>query len=416
MATTDQAATTLRSPERSRGSPRDCYVGLRRDELVELLVRHGGLAAAEAAGFRTLFCRLQGVVHYEFYGLREQLKALYTAFDPESDTRPVRYGNGRSRAESQDEFLDHLAHVVEAAHYHPLPEQQLQRALSGATYWGLDLDINPEIFDRLMIYVRGDVVSARVRRDLGTWFRRRDCALDVYERLVLALKLRPGQRGGRDVDTENIYLKMFRDIPQLDLEMLLPGTRVRMRGFDRARIGASWAGGLFSLAKACGVSVTKLALLTSPLTPVGWLIIGWAAITYGVRSFLGYKRTKDQYAYSLTQTLYYQNLGNNSSVLTRLIDEAEDEQAKEAILAYYFLWRQPGEAWGDDRLAQEISRLLEQHTGDPCAFRAREAITKLDRLGIVRRENGLPRVLEPEAAIDTLTRCLDRHIAADRQT
>ena len=78
-------------------------------------------------------------------------------------------------------------------------------------------------------------------------------------------------------------------------------------------------------------------------------IIG--AIGYGVRSFLGYLRTKDRYQLSLTRNLYYQNLDNNAGVMFRLLDEAEEQESREAILAYYLLWkRAPAEGWTENEL------------------------------------------------------------------
>ena len=56
-----------------------------------------------------------------------------------------------------------------------------------------------------------------------------------------------------------------------------------------------------------------------------------------MRSFRGYLQTKERYQLSLTESLYYKNLDNNAGVLMRLIDEAEEQENREALLAYYFL-------------------------------------------------------------------------------
>jgi hypothetical protein len=127
------------------------------------------------------------------------------------------------------------------------------------------------------------------------------------------------------------------------------------------------------------------------------------AFSYAMQSFLGYKRTKAQYAYSLTQQLYYQNLDNNAGVFCRVIDDAEDAQTKESILAYYFLWRGPEEIRTPDRLASEIEELLRRFTGESCRFPAREAITKLKRMGLLRDEASGIQALSPRDAAARLS-------------
>ena len=45
--------------------------------------------------------------------------------------------------------------------------------------------------------------------------------------------------------------------------------------------------------------------------------------------------TKRRYMLNMTQSLYYQNLDNNAGVLLRLLEEGEQQEACEAILAYF---------------------------------------------------------------------------------
>ena len=57
----------------------------------------------------------------------------------------------------------------------------------------------------------------------------------------------------------------------------------------------------------------------------------------------------------MIRSLYYQTLANNASVLTRLVDTAEDEEYKETLLAYFFLWR-VGDGCEDPRQATPWTR------------------------------------------------------------
>jgi hypothetical protein len=182
---------------------------------------------------------------------------------------------------------------------------------------------------------------------------------------------------------------MFREIPKLDLEMLLPGTRPRIRWFDAGKIGESSVTGIFSLWKM----IVEYVLLGK----LKWLMVAVCTLAYAFQSFLGYRRTKAAYLYSMTQQLYYQNLDNNAGAFCRLIDEAEDEETKEVILAFYFLWRDADQAWTPDRLAERIDKLLRDQTGDGCQFQARAAIAQLQRLGLLTNSDRLQAIAPAEA-------------------
>ena len=106
-------------------------------------------------------------------------------------------------------------------------------------------------------------------------------------------------------------------------------------------------------------------------------------IGYGVRSYFGYLNTKQKYQLSLTESLYYQNLDNNAGVLFRLLDEAEEQEGREAILAYSSSGSMPGRRL-DEGAARPSGRNLSAHS-DRTAGRLRgpRRLAKLQRLGLI---------------------------------
>jgi len=395
----------------------DSFVPLRRDEIIELLVRLGKLDDRAETQFRRLCWLIEAAFHQEFHLRQEQLKRLYAPFDPDSDSRPVAIVGSASRGELLDEFLFGFVHVLEAANFRPLTEQELEAALADSTFWGLDLTINRDIFDRMMIFVRGEGIITRVRfelravfhrmvsivrskgilalllADLMALFRSRDVEIEVHDRIVLAVKLRSKGQATEFIDTDNVYLKMFREIPKLDIEMLLPGTRPKMRWIDTTKIGGSSVTGLYGLFKL---------FMTTIFGKFTWAMIVIGAFSYALQTFFGYKRTKANYQFCMTQQLYYQNLDNNVGVFCRVIDEAEDEETKEVMLAFFFLWNRPAEAWTPDALSVAVQDLLRERTGDACQFQARDAIAKLQRLGLMRADSDSMQVIDIDAACTRL--------------
>jgi hypothetical protein len=125
---------------------------------------------------------------------------------------------------------------------------------------------------------------------------------------------------------------------------------------------------------------------------------------YGVRSFYGYLNTKQKYQLNLTESLYYQNLDNNAGVLFRLLDEAEEQETREAMLAYYFLWRvAPATGWTSPQLDSQIETYLREAIGRDIDFEVGDALEKLVRLGVARTlSDGRLQVLPIDEAIAKL--------------
>ena len=109
-----------------------------------------------------------------------------------------------------------------------------------------------------------------------------------------------------------------------------------MRWIDKAQIASPFMVSIPTMAmKILGAGLFSLSALAYPI----WGLDHRARSAAAVNSFFGFHRAKQKHLLLMIQKLYYLTLANNASVLTRLIDSAEDEEYKEAMLAYYFLWR-----------------------------------------------------------------------------
>ena len=123
---------------------------------------------------------------------------------------------------------------------------------------------------------------------------------------------------------------------------------------------------------------------------------------------MGYLRTKDKYQLNLTRSLYYQNLDNNAGVLFRILDEAEEQECREVILAYALLRRRAGEiGWTEDELDAATERFLHDALGFAVDFEVADALQKLVRLGCASvDETGRWRAVSLNAAQESLADAL----------
>jgi hypothetical protein len=366
---------------------REHFIPLREKELVDLLCSDADLRAADRDIFRQ-FCRLvSATFHYEYHQRLEELKDAYAPFDPDADTRSLKQLPADQRQQQLNALFKEFAWLMERANFKHLGREEIQAAMAGSSDWGINMDVDFHVFDRLEVFARGDTMGKRARRRMRNLWRMEEIKLPVYQRLILILKQRPHKRLGRHADTDHVFLKVFKDIPKLDLEMLLPGARLHMPRLARGKLGASLLGTLgFLIYKA----VTDLGHLVwvgfvqhNPLTLWGpfSLVAG-----YSYRQYYGYQQTKQSYHFQLTQSLYYQCLDSNAGVLYRLLDEAEEQECREAILAFYFLWRYAGEqGWKAADLDDYVELYLEQRAKLKVDFEIGDALDKLERLRVVEK-------------------------------
>src|SRR5262249_31535740 len=181
-----------------------------------------------------------------------------------------------------------------------------------------------------------------------------------------------------------------KNIPQLDLEMLLPGARVRMSYFDRSRVGLPLLSGLaLTLWRVMQDVIGAIWQFVHDFLffkPAALWALATGAFGYGFKSYYGYYQTKQRYILSLLQLLYFQNLDTNAGVLYRLLDEAEEQDCREAVLAYYYLLRYAGtEGWTRGELEKYVEQDLERRANLQIDFKNADSLAQIEKLQIVQR-------------------------------
>ena len=383
---------------------REHYIPIRKNDLVDLLVRDRELPARDAELFRQ-FCQiLTATFHHEYHQQLERMKDAYAPFDPDSDTRTLHSLEPAQREEKLDSLFADFSSLMERANFKRMTKEEYLQASVGSTHWGLNMDVDFDVFDRLKVFVRGDSIIKRSYRPWLRAFRTVTVELPAYRRLAIMLKLRPHKRLGHDAPTNQVILKIFKDIPKLDMEMLLPGARLKMPGFQKGKLGASIASSIGLLSYKIGTDVGRVAWQGlahhNPLALWGPLSI---AASYGYRQYYGFAQTKQSYHLQLTRSLYYQSLDSNAGAFCRLLDEAEEQECREAFLGYYFLWREAGaEGWTAEQLDDRVEQYLEQEIQLKIDFEIGDALAKLERLRLVERRNDRIKAVSIANALERL--------------
>ncbi len=380
---------------------REQYIPFRKAELAALLVSSPELDEAQRRQLQRLLRMVDMLIHGEYHAALEELKNAYASFDPDADTRPAAELATDVLERQRDALFEKFAWLLQRANFTRLATEEIHRSVQDRSHWGLNLDLDFDIFERLEVFCRGDVIGTRFRRQWRKRFKSEAVDVPIYQRLAVIFRLRPEQKLARFLDTEDVHIKLFKDIPKLDLDMLLPGTKVKMSMFDRVRILGPSLSGI-----ALGVSKMYSLLFMAALNPYLALGVVGGTLGYSARGVYGYLNTRQKYQLNLTQSLYFQNLDNNSGAIHRLLDEAEEQENREVMLAYYFLWHgAPPEGLPADVLDRRVEAFLAGHIEGHVDFEVHDALAKLARLEIARSDaSGHWQALPIDAAIAALGR------------
>ncbi len=400
---------------------REHYIPIRVADLIEYLCREAGplrgqtLEADEQAAFRRFSRSVAGHVHILYLEELRRLKEAYAPFDPDADPKPLNPPRTEVRAAELVKLFAAFVHLMERANYTRLTRDEVTEITEGASDWGVDMDIPWDAFDKVEVFYRGKGLGRRTRRSWQKLWRKEEVVVPTFARVAVIFKQNAHKRLGEAPDTENVFLKLFKDIPQMDVEMLLPGGRIRMPKLERVKLGGSivttvgyigWKLSNFPLLSLIGgLATATLWTLYAPLA----LVLG-----YGYKTWYGFQVTKQTYSLQLTQSLYYQNLDNDGGVMFRLLDEAEEQETRETLLAYFYLWRYAGErGWTAQELDDYVELDLEKRLNKEIDFEIDDAVRKLVAAGLVTESEGRCRAVPIVEAQGKLDRLWESHAHAE---
>lgn len=373
-------------------------------------------------GFARVATLLGKVLGQEFQERLERIKELYQPLDPNRDTLPA---PGGSEAKDPAAFTQELKELLERANYRALSDAELQEAFTSESVFRVKLHTELSDFRELTIYARGKRRRQEVIRTLFG-LRKRIIDVDFYERVLINIRFQEAERFSEKRRTKLLFtpgttqLKLFANVPAADLEMLFPNSEVRMKTLDKLMIGVPAAIGIATMSAKI---IVVLGFLWAGLRWVGQqtgvhqdqvdvgklaaeagLVIGACVAIYLFigRQLMRYRFKKLQFIKALADNLYFRNLDNNAGAFHRVLDDACEEDVKEAVLAYRFLAPAPATAVQLDAMVERWFTDTLKTTVD---FEVEDGLAKLERLGLASRSGDTWTALAPAAAEERL-RCL----------
>jgi hypothetical protein len=400
---------------------RTTFIPLRHNDLRPDLIERLSLSIQQEHQFTALCDKLQRIFHSEHLSQLLLLEEIYSPLDPDSQVVELEDSDSERRDLLTDQLFDRVSGLLFSAHYKKLQRSDLERAVEMASHWGVRLEVNFDLYQRLEIFARGYRVTTIERRRWRNFFRLETIELPEFQRLIMAFRLNESavraptriendstQKQSRRkqitnriskllagddadaMDANHVYLKTFKNIPETDIEILLPGSKVRLSMLDRGKILLPTAMALYKFSRLAVVLAAVFVAATYD-NLLALMILSGAIIGYFMKSVLSYFRTKAQYQFGLTKSLYLKNLGNNSGVLYRILNEAEEQELLETILGYAILWqegervRKAGEEFlglTSTEMDTKVEQYLTELTQIDIDFEIFDSLGKLARLGL----------------------------------
>jgi hypothetical protein len=409
----------MNSSASDNGDERDQFIPIRKSAILNALIEHGSIAGAEAREQFVQLCKLLGAIfHYEYFEWLEKLRDDYYYFNPDiaADGRP----DPQTLESARTELLDTLNKVLKGANYKELSLDEIEKAHADRPVLRVKVETTMENYHQVRFFRRG---HHKELVDVRKWFglRKRLIETWVFDNVVLMVTIKlpneiKSKRQLKNLESSqlrpgSILIKYFRQIATTDLHMLFPRVRVVMNLYDKLTIAVpALAGGVPLLANVLP-TLTVLFLvagfylgLTGPVeheqvVKAFAALSGLAAIgALIMRQRLKYERLSLKYQKQISDHCYFRNVSNNAGIFDYIVGAAEEQECKEAFLAYYFLLT-TSDPLDQSALDARIEEWLKQTFGVDIDFEVDDALAKLERLGLLKRDGRRLSVLALDEAL-----------------
>lgn len=415
---TDEAESTGGNTD----AERDHFIPIRRVDIIEALAAHDALPASEREKFRQ-FCRLiAAIYHHQFFVQLEQLRDDYFYFNPDRASAP--HLDAETVGHAHDNLVETLVAVLREANFVTISRGEVADAHTEHHILRVSVETPMEDFRDVLFFRRGHHVE---KVEVKEWYglRKREVEVLVYDHVVLMVMIKPEDRltptqkkrlARAKLRPGSILIKYFQNIARPDLDMLYPNVRVVMSVFDKLFLGVP------ALAGGIPILLNLLPTVTVLFVVAGFYLGFGGSIEEGeekkalaalsaigalggfmVRQWTKYQRQALKYHKAIADNVYFRNVSNNAGVFDYLIGAAEEQESKEALLAYYVLLTaktpldQPG-------LEREVEHFMWVTFSVEVEFEVDDALAKLEHLALLRRDGDKLSVLPLEQALPVLDR------------
>ncbi|MAH91021.1 MAG: hypothetical protein CMA11_04560 [Euryarchaeota archaeon] len=383
-------------------SERQQFIPVSREKVKQALLGNWQLDEDSSQKYSNLFKMFEVIWHHDMHHNLEDLKNRYDSMNPDS-FEDINYNKTNLSS-----FLEKLDEVMMDGNWLTITDEEIDEALEGEDILPISLDVRFDEFSNMKLYRLGDSYQeTEVKSMFG--LKKETKNVRIFSNVLTVLEFKDekwfmaerkrkkhylGQEG------QGLHIRLFKDVPHLDMEVIFPNTSPSMRTLEKIKIGAPLVGGIVSLSMKYGPMLfgstsgdTSLSLLGGLLTALG---------TYVLKTYTSYQKTREKFRSAVAKDMYFKGIANNQSVLTYMIDMAEEQEVKEAICAYMFI-QESDVSMNEEELDEAIEEWLLSTFGHDIDFEVDDALAKLEKMNLLSvADDGKLSVISVAQALVTL--------------
>ena len=399
---------------------RERFIPVTKFALIDRLTTAAAWPSGQAADARRFFRYLDYWRQQQYNAQLLELDQTYEPFSPDSDLLITRQFTAEEKKALQHRLVSGVESLLVRANYERIDPAALEIIMTPESHYGLDLNVDMDAFEEILIYSRGSSSKEDEKRDLKKFGRKTKFNIPIYQRLFILFKLKTFHRRVGDlmkadgidepeaerrvrkmrrhlptgIKDDCIYLKLFKNIPRTDIEMVFPNTEVKFRKFDKLRLGVSAGGGLGM--GAVGAAGKMALLLTNPIAAAG-AVVGFGSVA--ARQAMAFMNQKQKYLVVMAQNLYFHSMADNRGVILKIAARGAEEDIKEEVLLYSVLAKEKATRADLPAIDAAIEQYLTRSFGVAVDFEIEDALDRLLRDGIVKEAaDGTLHTLSPRDA------------------
>ncbi|KAM4652172.1 transmembrane protein 143 [Discoglossus pictus] len=334
--------------------------------------------------------QLESSLFRSYHSVLGELQDLYDPINPDRDALMETNLTDTERLCKEKKVLEYLQPVLDQANFNVLSEDALAYALIvHHPHDGVQVHVNLDKYEYIRYWALGQRLgplstqTSSVQmgtKSQETFFSRSPRTPPerrYFKRVIMAARPR----------NAHMVLKCFKDIPLEGLEQLLPVVKVRTSSFDRTLLNTM-------LLVSGGIVFVNVGMVVLTDLKIGasFLFFFFAGfMTF--RAWKVFSQRRKMHSLELAHMLYYKSTSNNSELLGALTMRAQEEHAKEVMLAHSILKQLniPSDMdVTDSETTQQVKDQaqvwLQEKSGLEISFSAERALQNLKRLSRTWKE------------------------------
>jgi hypothetical protein len=382
------------------------YIPMSLSRIKQSLFENWEFGKKESGSLIDLCTMLEAIYHHNSYSLTSKLKSLYEDMNPDT--------SGYNDTSGKLEFIDALEQSLLDGNWEKITADEIQNALHGEDILPISLDVRFDEFDTMELYKLGEKRVSDIRTTMFG-LRSEEVDIDTFNQVLQIVQYKdkswffsekkrkkyyPG-----DEDVEGIHLRLFRSVPKLDLETIFPNTTPLMRNLDKLKIAAPLIGGLVAL----GIKYTPI-LFGNEAGDSGTAVLGGlltAVGSYVLKTYISYQKTREKFQTQVSKDMYFKGQANNSAVINMIVDIGEEQEIKEALIAYFFILLDDNK-YNQATLDKKVENWILQKFSVDIDFEVDDALEKLSSMNLlIEDRDGFLSVVDSKKALIILDRYWD---------